>query len=190
MAVQTNMHALDPRGRWVPVRVDSVGELAGGGFGGGSGGIPSSNPQIIEPWVYAGANGGITDDEDVVLAAAPGAGRANYLTSLQVINVDDTTGTEIVIKDGSTVIWRSYLAEDGLVPSSIVFERPLIGSNNSALNFACVTSGATVYVSAQGYVEASLDLIKAGQTSELELVDASGNMMVDGSSNQIIVPIY
>lgn len=190
MAVQTNMHALDPRGRWVPVRVDSVGELAGGSAGGGSGALPSSNPQIIEPWHYAAATSGITDDEDVALAAAPGAGKANYLTSLQLINVDDTTGTEVVVKDGSTVIWRSYLAANGLVPSSITFDRPLIGSNNAALNFACVTTGATVYVSAQGYVEASLDIIKAGQTSELELVDANGNMMVDGSGNQLIVPIY
>ncbi len=190
MAVQANLYAKTADGRWVPVRADAIGELAGGGSGGGAGSIPASNPQIIQPWAYAAATSGITDDSPVTIASAPGAGKANYLVSLQLINVDDTTGTEVVVSSGSTVLWRSYLAAEGLVPSNIVFARPLIGGNNEALTVACVTTGATVYVSAQGYVEASLDLIKASQTNELELVDGLGNVMVDGSGNQLIVPKY
>src|SRR6185436_1265106 len=64
-------------------------------------------------WKYAAASGGITDTADVVLHAAAGASLYNALQSIQFINTDLTVGTEVVVKDGSTVIWR------GFVPASI-----------------------------------------------------------------------
>jgi hypothetical protein len=35
--------------------------------------------------------------------------------------------------------------------SEVIFENPLKTTANTALNFACITSGAAVYVNAQGY---------------------------------------
>lgn len=188
---KAHLYALDPIGNWVPVRVDQVGELVGGGGGGGAGSIPaSSNPQIVQPWSYAAESGGITDDSDVTLASAPGAGKSVYLVSLQAINTDDTTGTEVVVKSGSTVLWRLYLPAEMTYPANVTFERPLIAANNTALTVACITSGATVYVNAQGFVEKAIDLIQADQTTELELTDGLGNLLVDGAGNQLIVPNY
>jgi hypothetical protein len=185
------MHALTTDGRWVPVRSDAIGELAGGGSGGGgAGAIPASSPTIVEPWSYAGPLGGITDTADDVLIAAAGAGRANYLTSIQISNTHASVDTEVVIKDGSTIIWRRELKALGVGAADIVFERPLISSNNTALNVACVTSGSKTYVNAQGYREASIDTIRAQQTSDLELFDGLGNQMVDGAGNLLRVPIY
>jgi hypothetical protein len=189
MAIQANLYAQTPDGRWVPVRADAVGDLAGGGAGGGAGAIPGSSPAIIEPWSYAGPSGGITDTADDVIIAAAGAGKSNYLTSLQIVNSHGTVGTEVVIKDGSTVIWRGYFPALGVAPANIVFERPLISSNNTALSVACVTTGAAVYVNAQGYREAALDVIQSQKTTQNELFDGLGNLMVDGAGSTIIVPI-
>lgn len=185
-----HLHAMDADGRWVPVRSDAIGELAGGGSGSGAGQIPSSSPTIIQPWTYAGPSGGITDTSDDVIIAAAGVGKSNYLVSAQIINTHASVDTEVVIKDGSTVIWRREFKALGVGASDIVFERPLISSNNTALNVAAVTTGAKVYVNAQGYREATVDIIRAEQTTELELFDGLGNRMVDGAGNYIIVPIY
>ena len=185
-----HLHAMDAAGKWVPVRSDAIGELAGGGSGGGAGAIPASSPTIIQPWVYAGPSGGITDTSDDVIIAAAGVGKANYLTSAQIINTHASVDTEVVIKDGSTVIWRREFKALGVGAADIVFERPLISSNNTALNVAAVTTGAKVYVNAQGYREASIEVIQAQQTSEIELFDALGNQMVDGSGNLLTVPAY
>jgi len=184
-----HLHAMDASGRWVPVRSDAIGELAGGAGGGGAGTIPASSPTIVQPWVYAGPTGGITDTADDEIIAAAGSGKANYLTGLQIINGHASTGTEVVIKDGSTVIWRQYL--DAKAGISVDFgAHPLISSNNTALNVACLTGSTATYVSAQGYREASIDVIRAQQTSEIELFDAFGNQMVDGAGNLLIVPAY
>lgn len=107
-------------------------------------------------WFYAGATGGITNTSDVVLAAAAGANLFNTCSSLQVLNTS-TTGTEIVIKDGSTIIWRGYasptialVTQLQMVP--ITFSPPLRSSANAALNFACLTTSTATRISAQGSV--------------------------------------
>jgi hypothetical protein len=102
-------------------------------------------------WQYAGPSGGITDTADDVIVAAAGAGVRNYLSSLQIYNAS-TTATEVVIKDGSTVIWRmEFDADGGAAGISINFANPLRSSTNTALNVACITTGTKVYVNAQGY---------------------------------------
>lgn len=102
-------------------------------------------------WQYAGPSGGITDTSDDVIVAAAGAGIRNYLSSLQIYNAS-TTATEVVIKDGSTVIWRmEFDADGGAAGISINFANPLRSSANTALNVACITTGTKVYVNAQGY---------------------------------------
>jgi len=100
-------------------------------------------------WQYAAASGGITNTSDNVLIAAAGAGIKNYLTGLSVANAS-ATATEVVVKDGSTVIWRGYVAAN-LPLKDIPFPTPLQSTANTALNVACITTGTQTYVSAQGY---------------------------------------
>jgi hypothetical protein len=103
-------------------------------------------------WSYAAAAGGIVNTTDVVLATAAGAGLRRYLTSLFVKNVN-ATATEVVVKDGaSTVIWRGHLSANMTSGDLVIFQSPIETSANAALNFACITTGAQVYVNAQGYI--------------------------------------
>ena len=107
-------------------------------------------------WFYAGATGGITNTSDVVLVAAAGANLYNTCSSLQFLNTS-TTATEIVIKDGSTIIWRGYaeasvaaVTQPGMI--TVTFSPPLRSSANAALNFACITTSSATRISAQGSV--------------------------------------
>jgi hypothetical protein len=79
------------------------------------------------------------------------ASNRNYLTSIQIQNTHATVGTEVVIKDGSTVIWRGYAQANMQDMLEINFSTPLKTSVNVALNFAAITTGANIYVNAQGY---------------------------------------
>jgi hypothetical protein len=84
-----------------------------------------------------------------VLAAAAGAGLRRYICSMGMSN-NSATATEVVVKDGSTVIWRGHLPANA--PNlHIDFATPLRTTANAALNFACITTAAAVYVNAQGY---------------------------------------
>jgi len=100
-------------------------------------------------WEYAAASGGIVNTADNVLIAAAGANIKNYLTGLSVANAN-ATASEIVIKDGATVIWRMYLAANAPI-QSIRFSTPLQSTANTALNVACITTGTKTYINAQGY---------------------------------------
>lgn len=113
--------------------------------------------QIVRPWQipelewsYASAAGGIINTTDVVLAAAAGAGLRRYLNSMQLSN-NSATATEVVVKDGATVIWRGQLPANA-INFNIHFDNPIKTTANAALNFACITTGAAVYVNAQGYI--------------------------------------
>jgi hypothetical protein len=108
---------------------------------------PNSIPE--NEWQYAAASGGIVNTADNVLIAAAGAGIKNYLTGLSVANAS-ATATEVVVKDGSTVIWRGYLAAN-LQLKDIPFPTPLQSTANTALNVACITTGTQTYINAQGY---------------------------------------
>lgn len=107
-------------------------------------GIPETD------WTYAAAAGGIVNTADVAMAAAAGAGLRRYVTGMQLRNAHATVATEVVVKDGATVIWRGQLpANSGF--EGTVFATPLKTTANTALNVACTTTGAAVYVNAQGY---------------------------------------
>ena len=103
-----------------------------------------------ETWQYAGPNGGITDTADDAIQAAGGAGVRHYLTALTVVNSHATVGTEVVIKDGSTVVHRGYAAAAG-GGYALTFPTPLRGTAATALNVACITTGSATVVSASGF---------------------------------------
>jgi len=100
-------------------------------------------------WSYAAASGGVTNTTDVALAAAAGAGLRRFITSMTLSN-NSATATEVVLKDGATIIWRGHLPANA--PNvNVNFQNPLKTSANAALNFACITTAAAVYVNAQGF---------------------------------------
>jgi hypothetical protein len=108
---------------------------------------PWSIPELC--WLYAAASGGITNTTDVAIASAAGAGLRRYLVRLTLSN-NSATATEVVVKDGSTVIARLHMAANtGNVP--FMFDPPLSTTANAALNVACITTGAAVYANAQGF---------------------------------------
>jgi len=157
-------------GAWKPVRVNDNGETT----------------QATAPtWNYAAASGGITDTSDVVLKGAA-VNKANYITSLAYQNKHATTGTEVVIKDGSTVIARYWAPAAMLYPAVIKVDGSLRSSVNTALNAACVTTGTATYVNATGYQEASSDIIQAVFTTDAagdELFDDFGALLYDDNNN-------
>lgn len=100
-------------------------------------------------WSYSSAAGGVINTTDVVLSAAAGAGLRRYVTSMQLSN-NSAVATEVVVKDGSTVIWRGHLPANAPM-AEIILTNPIKTTANAALNFACITTGAAVYINAQGY---------------------------------------
>ncbi len=115
---------------------------------------PYSIPEA--DWQYAAASGGIVDTADNVLVAAGAAGIRNYLTRIDLVNTDATVGTEVVVKDGSTVIWRTFVpaslaAVTQPMPMCFTFPSPLKGTAATALNVACITTSSQTYVNAGGY---------------------------------------
>jgi len=115
-------------------------------------GVQVTRPwQIPElEWSYASAAGGIINTTDVPLAATAGAGLRRYITTLQLKNTS-ATATEVVLKDGSTIIWRGHVSASMTSSEEIIFNNPLRTSANAALNVACITTAAAVYVNAQGF---------------------------------------
>lgn len=115
-------------------------------------GVQVTRPwQIPElEWSYASAAGGIVNTTNVVLSATAGAGLRRYITTLQLKNTS-VVATEVVLKDGSTIIWRGHVSASMTSSEEIVFNNPLRTSANEALNVACITTAAAVYVNAQGF---------------------------------------
>ena len=78
----------------------------------------------------------------------------NYLTGIQIFNSSATVPSIVTVQDGTTVIWTGYLpltsATLQIMPVEIEFKTPLKGSVNTALNFVVNTTGANIFVSAQG----------------------------------------
>lgn len=102
-------------------------------------------------WQYAGATGGITTTADTAISAAPtGSGARNYLASIQFKNTS-AVASEIVIKDGSTIIWRGHVSASMTAIQTVSFLPPLRTSANTAMNVALITTGTATIVSAQGY---------------------------------------
>jgi len=116
-----------------------------------------TNGLVVQPfaltgarWHYASPSGGLTDTSDIALSPAAGTGVRNYVTAIQYLNTS-ATPSELVIKDGSTVIWRGYAPANMNTPGTINFDVPLRGSPNAAISIAMLTSGSATRVSAQGF---------------------------------------
>jgi hypothetical protein len=136
-ATNANQGAMSATGDLIHVMATMIGALVQ---------KPYSIPEA--DWSSTGA--AVVNTTDVVLAAAAGAGIRRYLTAVQLKNTN-ATATEVVVKDGATVIWRLLLPANMANADTILFPSPLKSTANAALNFACITSGANVYVAAQGY---------------------------------------
>ncbi len=100
-------------------------------------------------WSYASA-AAVTDTADDEAKAAGGAGVRHYITGVQVFNADDTVGTEVVIKDGSAVLWRGWAEQTG-GGCSATFNPPLRGTAATAVNVANITTSAETYFNLQGF---------------------------------------
>lgn len=100
-------------------------------------------------WQFAGATGGIVNTTAVALNAAVTTDH-NYVTGLQYLNTA-AVASEIEIRDGAAVIWRGYVPASMTAPVSVVFNTPLRGTINTAVNVALLTTATATRVSAQGY---------------------------------------
>lgn len=109
--------------------------------------IPYANP--ANTWSYASA-AAVTDTADDEAKAAGAAGVRHYITGVQVFNGHDTTGTEVVIKDGSTVLWRGWAEQTG-GGCSARFDPPLRGTAATAVNVANITTSSSTYFNLQGF---------------------------------------
>jgi hypothetical protein len=108
--------------------------------------MPFAIPAATKSYASPAAVTDTADDE----AFAAIASTRTYITSVQVFNADATVGTEVVIKDGSTVLWRGYAAALG-GGCSATFATPLRGTANTAVNVANITTSAETYFNLQGY---------------------------------------
>jgi hypothetical protein len=116
----------------------------------------SNNPMPVKPsatdydWTSASA-GPVVNTSNVAFKFAV-AGKKIYLTSLQMKNTG-ATATEVVVKSGANILFRTFLGAGMSVGENIQFPTPLQTVAGDSLTFACITAGASVYVNAQGYVE-------------------------------------
>lgn len=119
--------------------------------------LPTLNQPFALPastWQYAGATGGIVNTTAVPISAAAGAGVRNYVVACQFLN-SSAVASEIVIKDGTTIIWRGYAPATMPTPAQVTFPIPLRGTANTAMNVAMVTTATATVVSCQGFTSTS-----------------------------------
>lgn len=91
----------------------------------------------------------ITDTADDEVFAATASVR-HCITSITVTCSHASTGTYVVVKDGSTVIWQAYCGAAG-GGAAIAFTVPLVGTANTAINVANLTTSSATRVSISGY---------------------------------------
>jgi hypothetical protein len=181
---KAHLYALTAAGQSVPSIVDELGNFAGGGGGAATG--SSAATADSKGWAYVAAAGGVTDTSDVTLAAAPGANKCNYITSLQVINKSASVDTEVVVKSGSTVLFRGFAGAggNGFIAN---FSRPLVSAGNTAMTAACITTSSATLINAQGFIAGLPNQVEQLLTTINELVDDLGAYVLDDSSNRIWV---
>ncbi len=93
----------------------------------------------------------LTTTTAAALRAAAGAGVRAYMAGLQYQSTN-ATATQINILRGTTVIASYFAPANMQVPATITLLTPLQTAANEALNIQAVTTGASVLVSAQGFV--------------------------------------
>lgn len=183
--MKAHMYGMTVDQRWVPMIVGDQG------FGlGGVSGASSASP-LANGWSYAAASGGITDISDVAIKAAAGPGKYNYLSQIDLVNAAAAVATEVVVKDGSTVIYRTFLPANAEgtapIPAQVTFSPPLVGSNNMALNVACVTTSAQVYVNARGFVGGAPNQVELNTNTPTEVYSRNGDLLSDRAGATIFL---
>ena len=116
----------------------------------GNGVMSPIGPIVSGSWKYATPIASPISTTGAVVLKAATALVTNYVSSLSLMNTS-ATGTVATIKDGSTVVWTGYL---GATTGQVIvrFDPPLKGTVSTDTNFVLNTSGANVYMSAQGFV--------------------------------------
>lgn len=108
-------------------------------------------------WQYAAVSGGIVSSTaDVAVKAAAGASVRNFVCTLDITHATLSAASEIVVKDGATVLWRGLLqttaTDSGAGAGKLIFSPCLRGTANTAVNVAMITSvTGGVYVNVSGY---------------------------------------
>jgi hypothetical protein len=110
-------------------------------------------PYSIPESLTRGSAGPITTTTSTSVIAAGGAGLRNYVTAVMVTNSHATVGTLVTITDGSggATLWHGYAGPIG-GGFAIAFSSALRGTAATAIHAVCGTTGASVYVSAAGYL--------------------------------------
>jgi hypothetical protein len=110
--------------------------------------LPYANP---ENFVSGAVTTPITDTTAVTLLAAPATGLRNYITQIVVSNAHATIGTNVVIKDGSTVLY-TIPAAPAYGGAVLTFPVPLRQPTTAtAITVANLTTSSSTTVSASGY---------------------------------------
>lgn len=117
--------------------------------------VRAEHPHAVpaDHFQFAGPVGGTVDAVDLVVAAARAAGIRNYLAGIQYLNTS-AVASEIVVKDGSTVIWRGMAPASMTSLATVRFSVPLKGTAATAMNVAMVTTLTATRISAQGFTAA------------------------------------
>lgn len=112
-------------------------------------------PYTIPELMLSGKTAAMTGTGDTAVIAAQGASVRIYVTSLVIVNDHATVGTEVVIKDGATELFRVYVpalnGTAGPNTVTVTLPVPLRLTANTALNAANVTTASNTYVAAVGY---------------------------------------
>jgi hypothetical protein len=98
----------------------------------------------------SGVTAAITGTSNTEVIPAQGAGVTVFVTSVLVTNSHATIGTVVELKDGTSVVARGYAAADG-GGFSLSLPTPIPLTANTALNAACLTTAANVFVTAAGF---------------------------------------
>lgn len=111
--------------------------------------LPYANPENF----VSGKTAAITGTSDTAVIASAGGSLRNYVTSVTVTNSHATVGTEVLVKDGTTELFRVWVSgiDKSMNSISIQFPVPLRGTAATAINAANITTGSNTFVSAQGY---------------------------------------
>lgn len=112
-----------------------------------------ANPSVPQVPVF-GIEQNIDDSVAYDVLVAPGAGLKNYVSSILVTNESVDTGTVVNILDGNTgdILWTGYAGASGGGWASS-FPVQIVGTTNAPIQVQCVTAGALVHCSINGFVK-------------------------------------
>jgi len=108
----------------------------------------------ISNWSYV-SPAAVTDTNDDIAKAAPGANKRNVVSSAQIYANSASTETLVVIKSGSTIMFEGSLGaiDNPQGPVQVNFDPPLRGGENEAINVANITNSSSTFFNLQGFIE-------------------------------------